>query len=134
MNWLTKIHGRKTPPGLEVQILKKLPGITLLGTLAILALPVIVRFWPEQPGVDAAKHIRSVDIFAIASEITLITAVFTVAIGCVVVHIMKGPAYVADAMPVSHADRPKVTPAAPPSGVDIPGEEVRPRQVGHPDD
>ena len=33
--------------------------------------------------------------------------VVTVAIGCVVVHIMKGPAYVADGLPVSHADRPK---------------------------
>ena len=52
MNWLTKLHGRKTPPGLEVRILKLLPRITLVGTLAILALPVIVRFWPEQPGVD----------------------------------------------------------------------------------
>ncbi len=62
MRWLTKLHGRKTPPGLEVQILKRLP---------------------------------------------LITAVFTVAIGCVVVHIMKGPAYVADSLPVSHADAPQ---------------------------
>ena len=107
MNWLTKLHGRKTPPGLEVRILKMLPRITVLGTLTILALPVIVRFWPAQPGVDAAKHIKSVDIFAIATEITLITAVFTVAIGCVVVHIMKGPAYVADSLPVSHSDKPK---------------------------
>ena len=110
MNWLTKIHGRKTPPGLEVRILRWLPRITLAGTLAVLALPVIVRFWPHEAGVDAAKHIKSVDIFAIATEITLITAVFTVAIGCVVVHIMKGPAYVADSLPVSHADRPKTRP------------------------
>jgi hypothetical protein len=125
MNWLTKLHGRKTPPGLEVRILKLLPRITALGTLAILAMPVIVRFWPAQPGVDAAKHIKSVDIFAIATEITLITAVFTVAIGCVVVHIMKGPAYVADSLPVSHSDRPKS---------DAPGEKVRPGEIGDPDD
>lgn len=107
MKWLNRIHGRQTPPGREVQILRKLPLITVAGTLAILALPVIARVWPAQPGVDTAKHIRSVDIFAIATEITLLTAVFTVAIGCVVVHIMKGPAYVADAFPVSHADRPR---------------------------
>jgi hypothetical protein len=129
MNWLTKIHGRKTPPGLEVQILRKLPRITLLGTLAILALPVIVRLWPAQPGADAAKHIKSVDIFAIATEITLITAVVTVAIGCVVVHIMKGPAYVADSFPVSHADRPKHAPAS-----DAAGEKVGPGEVGNLDD
>lgn len=134
MHWLTKIHGRRTPPGLEVRILRKLPRIALLGTLSILALPVVVRFWPAQPGIDAAKHVRSVDIFAIATEITLITGVFTVAIGCVIVHIMKGPAYVADAMPVSHADRPQAGRAPPPSGVDAAGEEIRPREVGHPDD
>jgi hypothetical protein len=131
MNWLTKIHGRKTPPGLEVQILRKLPRVTLLGTLTILALPVFVRFWPVQPGVDAAKHIKSVDIFAIATEIALITAVFTVTIGCVVVHIMKGPAYVADGLPVSHADRPK---RGPMSGADVPGEKVGPREAGDPHD
>lgn len=129
MNWLTKIHGRKTPPGLEVQILRKLPRITLVGTLTILALPVIARFWPREPGVDAAKHIKSVDIFAIATEITLITAVVTVAIGCVVVHIMKGPAYVADSFPVSHADRPKRTPAS-----DAAGEKVGPGDAGNLDD
>ena len=130
MNWLTRIHGRKTPPGLEVQILRRLPRATLLGALAILAMPVIVRFWPPQAGVDAAKHILSVDIFAIATGITLITAVVTVAIGCVVVHIMKGPAYVADALPVSHADRPDTGRAALHSGVDAARKEVGPGDVG----
>lgn len=129
MNWLTRLHDRKTPPGLEVQILRKLPRITLLGTLAILALPVIVRLWPVEPGVDAAKHIKSVDIFAIATEITLITAMVTVAIGCVIVHIMKGPAYVADSLPVSHADRPQRTPA---SGAA--GKKVRSGDAGDLDD
>ena len=70
------------------------------------ALAVLVRVMPPQAGVDVAKHIRSVDIFAIATTVTFWTAVFTVAIGCVVVHVMKGPAYVADPYPVEHADQP----------------------------
>jgi hypothetical protein len=107
MGWLTKLHGRRTPPGREVQILRKLPLITFVGTLLVLALPVIVRFWPEEDAYDRARHIRSVDIFAIASEITLLVAAITVAIGCVIVHIMKGPAYVADSFEVQHSDRPK---------------------------
>lgn len=107
MGWLTKLHGRRTPPGREVQILRKLPLVTFVGTLLVLALPVIVRIWPEGDGLDRARHIRSVDIFAIASEITLLVAAVTVAIGCVVVHIMKGPAYVADSFDVEHSDRPK---------------------------
>ena len=35
------------------------------------------------------------------------TAVLTVAIGCVIVAIMKGPAYAADSFPVEHSDRPR---------------------------
>ena len=106
MGLFNKLHGRRVPPGLEVKILRRLPRITLIGALLIGALSALVRVLPPQPGVDAAKHINSVDIFAIASAITFLTAVFTVAIGCVVVHVMKGPAYVADAYPVQHADRP----------------------------
>jgi len=34
------------------------------------------------------------------------TALFTVAIGAFVVMVMKGPAYVADAYPLSDSDRP----------------------------
>ena len=106
MSWLTKIDERKTPPGFEVRIWKKLPLITILGTLAIAAMPVLVRILPSAPEIDQAKHIKTVDIFAIATQISLLTAVFTVAIGCVIVHIMKGPAYVADSLPVEHSDRP----------------------------
>lgn len=110
MNWLKKRHGRLVPPGLEITILRKLPLMTFVGTLLIVTLPVLARTLPVQAGVDRAKHIKTVDIFAIATEITLLTAVFTVAIGCVVVHIMKGPAYIADPLPVSHSDKPKPEP------------------------
>jgi hypothetical protein len=38
------------------------------------------------------------------------TAVLTIAIGCVVVIVMKGPAYVADGLAVSHSDQPRADP------------------------
>ena len=106
MNLFKRLHGRLEPPGRELLILRKLPRVGLIGTLIPIALSIIVRLQPATPGLDAAKHIRTVDIFAIATTITFWTAIFTVAIGCVIVHIMKGPAYVADAYPVEHADRP----------------------------
>lgn len=106
MNWLRKLHGRKVAPGLELTVLRKLPTVTLVGSLLPAGLALLVRAMPVAPGIDATKHVRTVDIFAIATEITFLTAVLTVAIGAAVVHIMKGPAYVADAYPVSHADRP----------------------------
>jgi hypothetical protein len=106
MNGFHRLHGRRTPHGLELQILRRLPRIALLGSLLPLSLSSLVRILPAEPGADRTKHIMSVDIFAISTEITFLTAVFTVAIGCVVVHIMKGPAYVPDSYPVVHADRP----------------------------
>ncbi len=111
MNLFTRLHGRREPPGLEWQILRKLPRITLVGLLMPVVLAILVRLLPPEPGVNIAKHIKSVDIFAIATAITFFTAVFTVAIGCIIVYIMKGPAYVADAYPLQHADRPAAGPA-----------------------
>jgi len=112
MNLFNKLHARREPPGLEWQILRKLPRVTLVGLMLPVALAVLVRILPPEPGVNLAKHIKSVDIFAIASAITFFTAVFTVAIGCIIVYIMKGPAYVADAYPLQHSDRPATGPAA----------------------
>lgn len=112
MNLFNKLHGRREPPGLEWRILRKLPRITVVGMLMPVVLAVLVRVLPPGPGVNIAKHIKSVDIFAIASAITFFTAVFTVAIGCIIVYIMKGPAYVADAYPLQHSDRPATGPAA----------------------
>ena len=112
MNLFNKLHARREPPGLEWQILRKLPRVTLVGLMLPAALAILVRILPPEPGVNLAKHIKSVDIFAIASAITFFTAVFTVAIGCIIVYIMKGPAYVADAYPLQHSDRPATGPAA----------------------
>ena len=119
MKFLKIVHGRKTPSGLEVEILRRLPRVTLFGSLIPVALSVLVRILPAEPGIDAAKHVKSVDIFAIATGITFLTAVFTVAIGAVIVHIMKGPAYAADAYPVSHADRPRPKPSGSESAWDF---------------
>ena len=47
-----------------------------------------------------------VEILAISLVVTGWTAVFTVAIGCAIVWIMKGPAYVADAYELIDADGP----------------------------
>lgn len=106
MKLFRKLHGRQTPHGLEITILRRLPRIAVVGSLLPVALSMLVRLVPTEPGIDRAKHIKSVDIFAISAEITFLTAILTVAIGCFVVYVMKGPAYVADAYPVEHADRP----------------------------
>ena len=53
-----------------------------------------------------AKQLLMTEIFAWSLAITGWTAVLTLAIGCAIVWVMKGPGYVADAYALSDADRP----------------------------
>ena len=102
-----KLYGRKTPPGMETTILRRMPLIFVATTLITASLSLLVRLFPNQEtGLAASKHIETVDIFVIATVVTLWTALFTVTIGCVLVHIMKGPAYVADAYTLDSRDTP----------------------------
>jgi len=94
--------------GLEWTVLKKLPLTVLLGTLFPLVMSLANRFFPpEGTASQIAKHIKSVDITAIATVVTVWTAVLTVAIACFVVMMMKGHAYVADAYELRDSDRPE---------------------------
>jgi len=108
MKFLKKVYGRVEPPGMEMKILKLLPKVALVGTTVPALLAVLARLMiNDGAAAEIAKQVRSVDIFCIASLITVWTAILTVAIGCVVVFIMKGPAYAADSYDVSHSDRPR---------------------------
>ena len=105
---MTKLHNRREPPGLERAILRKLPMALAGSTLVPIFLSLGVRIvTPDGSIADVAKQTTSVDIFAIALGVTAWTAVLTVAIGCVVVIVMKGPAYIADAYPLDDAARPR---------------------------
>lgn len=105
--YFRRLHDRSEPPGLERAILRLLPRALLIGTMIPLSLSALVRVLPLANSTDPAKSILSVDIFSFATALTFWVAVLTVAIGCVVVAIMKGPGYVADAYPVAHASRPQ---------------------------
>ena len=108
MRFLKKVYGRVEPPGLEWAILRKLPMVAVVGTTIPVLLAVLARLVINDGSTaEIAKQVRSVDIFCIASLITVWTAILTVAIGCIVVFIMKGPAYAADSYDVSHSDKPR---------------------------
>jgi len=107
MRLFTKLHGRVAPPGLELRLLRALPAAALASIVMPLLMAWGARIYSEHRLTDnAAKFVKSVDIFAWSVSLTLLTAVLTVCIGCIVVWVMKGPAYVADAYPVAHANRP----------------------------
>lgn len=80
----------------------------LLGAIFVPALmSVFVRLFPVSgSAAEIARHQHGIDILAIALCVTALTAIFTVTIACVIIVVMKGPAYVADAYKLNDADRP----------------------------
>ena len=108
MNWFRKLPGfTRSPAGLERQVLRKLPRVTLMGT-ALIALPSLaVRLANMGDASNVAlTQIATVDIYVLSVAVLHWTVVFTVGLFAVIVFVMKGPAYVADAYPLKDADRP----------------------------
>ena len=108
MNWLRRLPGwTESAPGLEWTLWKKLPWIALVGTALPLAL-IGLAYWtadlPVTP--DAERALTQWFYLAIGVVMLHWTLMLTMAIGCVVVMIMKGPAFVADGFEVQHTDTP----------------------------
>ncbi|WP_396435869.1 hypothetical protein [Limnohabitans sp.] len=108
MNWLQKLPGfTRSPPGLEWALWKKLPWIALAGTA--LPLACVALAWLAGPAAPTPADERSLtQWFYMAIGVVLLhwALLLTVAIGCVIVMLMKGPAFVADGYAVQHTDRP----------------------------
>ena len=108
MNWFNHLPGYvRTPYGLERSILRRVPSVLLAGT--VIPAIVFLALWLTQSADMTAADQRTfwqLGYVMLGFVILHWTLVFTVAIGCVIVMIMKGPAYVADAYPVSHRDHP----------------------------
>jgi hypothetical protein len=112
MKWLQKIpHSVRSANGLEWALWRKLPMIALLGTLLpLLGLLAVHAMTDSDDSAAQARWLQVADYFVGAVLVFHWTMVLTVAIGCVIVMVMKGPGYVADAYPVSHSDRPRALP------------------------
>lgn len=109
MDWFQKLPGfQRTPYGLEWRLLRLMPHVALAGT-ALPALMALAARYLITGGTPAqvARDLQQFDFMMIGLVIFIWTLVLTVAIGCVIVWLMKGPAYVADGLAVSHSDKPK---------------------------
>lgn len=98
MKWLQRLPGtRREPPGLEWKIFRKLPTLLLAGTLLPVLYAVYVRVYPD-PGTasEIARQIELTDFFVVGTLLFHWALILTLAIYCVIVILMKGPAYVAD--------------------------------------
>jgi hypothetical protein len=105
--WLNTLPGyQRAPAGLEWAILRRLPAVTVLGTALPLAVALAATLVLDGGAAAEAKLATTVWI-AVASVLVLHwTVVFTLGLGCLIVWIAKGPAYVADAYELIDSDRP----------------------------
>jgi hypothetical protein len=103
VNLFNKLPGFvRSAPGVEDHIWRRLPAILLWGTLLPLALVAVNRSLAaplaDSAAVDGASLLWEYRIFG--AVVLHWTLVLTVALGCFIVRVMKGPAYVADAYPL----------------------------------
>ena len=99
MKYLKKLDGfQRSPAGLEWKIWKKLHIILAVGTAFPLLASAAAYVWDQlEPAVQNARAVEQFFYVMLGLVMLHWTLVLTLAIGCVIVMLMKGPAYVADA-------------------------------------
>jgi hypothetical protein len=101
MNGFTRLPGfQRSAPGWEWVLWKRLPAILLLGGL-LPSLWLLASWW-SAPALPTAAEERALMLQSyqlLGWLLVHATLVLTLAIGCFIVRVMKGPAYVADAYP-----------------------------------
>lgn len=109
MNWFQKLpNAIRTASGLEWTLWRKLPWIAGVGTLApLLCLGVLHWAFESETDPAQARWLQMADYMVGGIVVLHWTLVLTVAVGCVIVMVMKGPGYVADGYKVSHSDQPR---------------------------
>jgi hypothetical protein len=102
MNYFNKLTGfQRAPAGLEWKIWKKLHIILAVGTaLPLLASAGAYVLDGLEPDTQNARVVEQFFYVMLGVVMLHWTLVLTLAIGCVIVMLMKGPAYVADAYPM----------------------------------
>lgn len=97
----------RTQAGVERTVLRALPTTLWSGTL-LLCLPSLASHaWTWLTGGGGTYQPPAmIDIYSVSAIILHWTVLFTVAIAAVIVMVMKGPAYVADAYPLDDRDTP----------------------------
>jgi hypothetical protein len=89
------------PPGLEQRIWRRLPALWFWGTLALGVVALWVH-WSVPAGINPAddRLVQRWDYMLLGLGAFHWSAVLTIAFGCFIVRVMKGPAYGADVYPL----------------------------------
>lgn len=103
MNWLKRLPPtRREPPGFEWVVLRSVPKLMVYGTSLF-----VIPFAILQYGIEPSSSSRLWELYFIAGLIFFWTMLFTAALCALIVYLMKGPAFVADAYYLEDSDLPK---------------------------
>jgi hypothetical protein len=109
MNWLQKDpRSKRSAAGLEWSLWRRLPAILGWGT-ALPAALWLLSWWTSggPSGLARDPEAQRLEFVLIGVIVLHWTFVLTLAIGCAIVLLMKGPRYIADPYPLPDADRPR---------------------------
>ena len=105
---MSKKYNHADTESLERRILKKIPGILLAGIFIPLFMVILARLYPiPGSGAEIASYQLNVDFLSISLSFLIFSTAFTVALGCVIIALMKAPAYVSDPTEFDHKGIPK---------------------------
>jgi hypothetical protein len=103
MNWLKLLPPtRREPPGFEWFVLRSVPKLMVYGTSLF-----VIPFAILQYGIEPSSSSKLWELYFIAGLIFFWTMLFTAALCALIVYLMKGPAFVADAYYLEDSDLPK---------------------------
>jgi hypothetical protein len=113
MNWLNQLPGfQRCPAGFEHRIWRRLPTLFVWGAL----LPILLALLNRATRVDvsplAEKAALQWDFLMVGLVVTNWMILIALGVGCFIVRVMKGPAYVADAYPLPELEPQSLTTGA----------------------
>lgn len=104
---MSAYKGDRDPSGLEWRILRLLPEAFLAGNVLPVLAAAAMRLLPAPEGVTAVtKHLQLIDAVAAGLIVTCWFGTLALAIGCLIIVVMKGPVLTADSYPLIDFDRP----------------------------
>lgn len=107
MGLFNKLPGfQRTPPGMEREILRRIPAALTIG-LAILVLPSLYMRLAGHSSWDISQSVSMVDIYAMGAILFYCNVIAFIFFAALIVMLMKGPAYVADAYYFDDAESPR---------------------------
>lgn len=104
---MQKLHNNHYAPGLEWKVLRKMPLLLAASVLVPGLMLLISHGYPFEGLPDDIARLKvGIDFIAISIFFTAVSFLIATGILCFTIHLMKGPAYVADAYPLNDADEP----------------------------